>query len=288
MQIKRRGFTLVELLVVIGIIALLVAILLPVLSKARAQAQEVKCMSNLRQLGMGFMQYCDFNKGVVPLDGGNGTTAQKVTQATSSTGQALKLTWDNTGLWWNAILPYAGLAPYYDMQQDIGAFPGPGSGAITTCPTCTGGVATAADISAGVTTTNGVFYLHGAPAGSKGAGDQVLPTFLCYAINSKLNATKPFQRLAQLTFNNTALIVEKRMAASEIPTTDPNYSKSLGQLKVEWKRFTGRHRNGGFICFTDGHVDWYSVAQLETPKTTAPLDYNDPENVIWDPFGPEN
>ena len=42
------------------------------------------------------------------------------------------------------------------------------------------------------------------------------------------------------------------------------------------------------ICFVDGHVEYFTVKQLETPKTTAPLNYNDGEKVIWDPFGIEN
>ena len=61
------GFTLVELLVVIGIIALLIAILLPALNKAREQAKTVQCLSNARQIAMVILLYANENKGNLPL-----------------------------------------------------------------------------------------------------------------------------------------------------------------------------------------------------------------------------
>ena len=64
---RRCAFTLVELLVVIGIIAILVSILLPTLNRARESASRTQCLSNLRQIGVMMQMYANLAKGRVPL-----------------------------------------------------------------------------------------------------------------------------------------------------------------------------------------------------------------------------
>lgn len=85
------GFTLVELLVVIGIIALLISILLPSLNKAREQAQTAACLSNQRQIVMGMLQYANDHKGRLPSYG------HFITDGYAE---------DSSMVWWVTLSPY--------------------------------------------------------------------------------------------------------------------------------------------------------------------------------------
>jgi prepilin-type N-terminal cleavage/methylation domain-containing protein/prepilin-type processing-associated H-X9-DG protein len=76
MRHKRdEAFTLIELLVVIAIIAILAAILFPVFAKARERAQATTCVSNLKQMGLAFLQYYEDYDGRVPPYAGGGVAA---------------------------------------------------------------------------------------------------------------------------------------------------------------------------------------------------------------------
>ncbi|BCM93512.1 hypothetical protein IAD21_05403 [Abditibacteriota bacterium] len=71
-QITKRAFTLIELLVVIAIIAILAAILFPVFARARENARRAACQSNLKQIGLGIIQYSqDYDELMIPLTSGS-------------------------------------------------------------------------------------------------------------------------------------------------------------------------------------------------------------------------
>src|SRR3981189_980323 len=111
---QRKAFTLIELLVVIAIIAILAAILFPVFAQARAKARQTSCLSNVKQLTLGMVMYCqDYDeqfpryKWDLNYSGASG--------ANSTPNNA-------TSLWWNAIYPYVKNAQVYVCPDNIYEF----------------------------------------------------------------------------------------------------------------------------------------------------------------------
>lgn len=135
MRQPKRGFTLVELLVVIGIIALLVGILLPALSRARENASRVVCMSNVRQLATAFNLYTGDNKGWFPspaVFGGPGATALGYGNATTPAPDGYPADWIG---WPEDWIVWRNKTPNDPLRGAIVKYLGnPSSGKVMMCP----------------------------------------------------------------------------------------------------------------------------------------------------------
>jgi len=236
---NREAFTLVELLVVIGIIAVLIAILLPALSAARKAAQATVCMSNLRQWGMGLQAYVDQNKGMLPQKGPDGSSVSNAFGPLSNGNGVTGF--DDRSLWFNALPPFVNQTPYCDMLASYlgnqgGIVPhvgGPNS--IWICPSATppvprpgsldviwtGGSGLPAD------TENDFFELYGQSSTPTFIGGharlQQFPFYSSYCFNSKLTTTN---YLGHSSDNAFTINMSKLLPSSEVVTMTEKASTS--------------------------------------------------------------
>jgi prepilin-type N-terminal cleavage/methylation domain-containing protein len=266
-----RAFTLIELLVVIAIIAILAAMLLPALSKAKDKAKAVNCISNLRQWGLALNVYSVDNNDGIPRDG---MDAAGVYPGSSGAQGDLNA-------WFNTLPPNMsertlreyyldtsnGTAPYQRYP-----FPG-GRGKIWHCPSATLTIGEAQDPNIVASGGNEGFFSYGMNIDLKRAqpGYSSGDSYPYPRMPKATNLRRPSDTvvLFDMVFNRN--------------TEGGNAYNSVNPAN-RWRSFGRRHNVGGVINFVDGHAANFKINVVTNGGTMSGNPQEFPGSpLIWNP-----
>lgn len=286
----RRGFTLVELLVVIGIIALLISILLPSLNKARAAAQTIKCSSNLRQIAQAMQLYLNDSKGVLPPS----------TVGSGAVGEP----WPGGFLWCNVLVKNRYIASPSGDQAGVNRK----SSGVFTCPSANDdtdssnnfSLATYAGPAAGVAPSNGDNNKYASAGYAAEENTTLTGTGNLIATHYILNAAaaSSFNYMGRASYAATEYVSPFAIFNNSIATnsrariTDSRYGRRINAMKepsslvmvvegnsgrlIRAAAIAARHnvrsgnRNGTTnFAFFDGHVAGFSTKPYDDADLVA-------------------
>ena len=272
-RVSNRAFTLIELLVVIAIIAILAAMLLPALARAKDKAKQINCVSNMKQWGIAIQLYVGDNNDGLPRDGmgQNGQYPGNVYLGVQ-TGDASDL-----NAWFNALPGLVSEKTLKAYSANVGSsptvnsqvmpFPG-GVGRMWHCPSAT---MSQADI--------------------QGVGGGGVNGFFSYVMNIDLKKSDTVGVTGSTyTYPLMPKLTSIRKPTSTVFMTDQYFNSTEGPANAfysvnpaaRWRAFPKRHNKlGGVLVFLDGHSSYYKQATINNQQANG----NEPllPDVIWNP-----
>jgi prepilin-type N-terminal cleavage/methylation domain-containing protein len=273
------AFTLIELLVVIAIIAILAALLLPALAKAKDKARSANCLSNMHQWGLAQVMYSTDNSDGIPHDG-MGTDGQYPGPPPTPPYGPLPGSRDMTQ-WMNLLPQYVAEKPLYQYTANAGSstafnatvIPFPGAvGKIWNCPASTMSAGDMAQLS------------------GQGADG-----FFSYGMNIDLkqqynpatggSSAMPYPQMPKVSnlLKPTTVVLMTDMAfnSTEWPYQNPFYSVNPAG---RWRVFPLRHNSklGGTLAFIDGHSKYYKWSYVYNQQNPNGNELLLPD-IIWNP-----